>query len=65
MAVAVTITLILVLAAAAAVFIVVGVSSGHVRVKHERVEQFAVEANERMNGKGDVPQFLQRLDQRR
>lgn len=62
---AASITLLLILVAAAAVFLVVGVASGHVRVKHQRVEQIALEANQRLNGRGEVPQFLQRLDNRR
>ncbi|AQP46590.1 hypothetical protein BW730_02615 [Tessaracoccus aquimaris] len=62
---AVSITLLLILVAAAAVFLVVGVSSGHVRVKHQRVEQIALAADQRLNGRGEVPQFLQRLDNRR
>ncbi|NHB85787.1 hypothetical protein G7085_17730 [Tessaracoccus sp. HDW20] len=50
--------------AAVAILLVVGVASGELQIKHRKVEKFAIRANQTMNGKGEVPQFLKGLDDR-
>ncbi len=56
--------LFVVLALAAGVFLIVAVSSGHLSVRHRRIERIARQADLHLNAKGQVPQFLRRLDER-
>lgn len=56
-------TLLIIVIVAVAVFAVVAIAAGQLHVKDERVERFAKQTNERLNAKGDVPQFLRRLDE--
>ncbi len=58
------ITLVIIVLIAVAVGFVVAVSSGRFQLKDERVERIVVETNQRLNAKGQVPQFLRRLDER-
>ena len=64
LAAATLIALFVVLALAAGVFLIVAVSSGHLSVRHRRIERISREANLHLNAEGQVPQFLRRLDER-
>lgn len=57
------IALLLIVIVAVAVFAVVAIGAGQIHVKDKRVERLALHTNERLNAKGEVPQFLRRLDQ--
>ncbi|SHJ18426.1 hypothetical protein SAMN02745244_01903 [Tessaracoccus bendigoensis DSM 12906] len=58
------ITLVIIVLIAVGVGFVVAVSSGQFRVKDQRVERIVSETNQRLNGNGQVPQFLRKLDER-
>ena len=56
--------LVLVLLLAVARLVVVAVSAGHLDVKDAKWGRAIDEANRHLNGVGEVPKFLERLDHR-
>lgn len=64
MSLAVGITLFVSLTIAAGLFVVVAASSGHLSLKGRKMEKLVENVDERLNARGEVPQFLRRLDQR-
>ena len=54
----------LVLLLAVALLVVVAVSAGHLDVKDAKWGRAIDEANRHLNGVGEVPKFLERLDNR-
>ena len=54
----------LVVALAVAVFYVVAISSGHVTLKRQKLNDIAEATELHMSGRGQVPRFLERLDDR-
>ncbi|MBK7821539.1 MAG: hypothetical protein IPJ61_10820 [Tessaracoccus sp.] len=54
----------LVILLAVAVFLVVAVSSGHVTLKRQKLNELAEAAEMHMNGRGQVPRFIERLEER-
>lgn len=49
---------------AVGLLVVVAVSAGHLEVKEPKLERVIDEANRHLNGAGEVPKFLERLDNR-
>lgn len=49
---------------AAAIVAVVAISSGHLKINRPRLEHIAERAEEVLDGRGETPQFLERLDER-
>ena len=56
--------IVIVLAAAAVVFVFVAASSGHLRLPEGRLSRAVSKVSRHLNGKGEVPAFLERLDER-
>ena len=54
----------LVVALAVAVFYVVAISSGHVTLKRQKLNDIAEATELHMSGRGQMPRFLERLDER-
>lgn len=58
------VAIVIVLAAAAVVFVFVAASSGHLRLPEGRLSRAVSKVSRHLNGKGEVPAFLERLDDR-
>lgn len=58
------IAVLLALILAIGLLVVVAVSAGHLEVKEPRLERAIDEANRHLSGTGEVPRFLERLDER-
>ena len=61
---AAVLAVLLVVALAVAVFYVVAISSGHVTLKRQKLNRIAEATEQHMSGRGQMPRFLERLDER-
>ncbi|MFT3887229.1 MAG: hypothetical protein QM713_03580 [Arachnia sp.] len=64
MPLAASLAVLLIIALAVSVFYVVAISSGHVTLKRQKLNEIAEAAELHMSGRGQVPRFLERLDER-
>ncbi|MBB1513718.1 hypothetical protein H5399_14055 [Tessaracoccus sp. MC1627] len=58
------IAVLFVLILAVGLLVVVAASAGHLEVKEPKLGRVIDEANRHLNGTGEVPKFLERLDNR-
>ncbi len=64
MSLAAVLAVLLVILLAVAVFLVVAVSSGHVTLKRQKLNQLAEAAEMHMSARGQVPRFIERIEER-